>query len=93
MPAKGGAIQERAPAWGITPVPERLRTLGGLENGMLWSSLGLSLLVLVAGAFLVPALSLPEALVALEARLDDLTPEERRGIGRASCRERVYSNV
>jgi len=46
-------------------VPERLRTLGGLENGMLWSSLGLSLLVLVAGAFLVPALSLPEALLAI----------------------------
>src|SRR5262249_43213172 len=56
---------ERAPSWGITPVPERLRTLGGLENGMLWSSLGLSLLVLVAGAFLVPGLSLPEALLAI----------------------------
>jgi nucleobase:cation symporter-1, NCS1 family len=57
--------QERTPSWGITPVPARLRTLGGLENGMLWSSLGLSLLVLVAGAFLVPALSLPEALLAI----------------------------
>jgi putative hydroxymethylpyrimidine transporter CytX len=56
---------ERAPSWGISPVPERLRTLGGLENGMLWSSLGLSLLVLVAGAFLVPGLSLPEALLAI----------------------------
>ena len=56
---------DRAPAWGITPVPERLRTLGVLENGMLWSSLGLSLLVLVAGAFLVPGLSLPEALLAI----------------------------
>jgi NCS1 family nucleobase:cation symporter-1 len=65
MPAKGGEVEERAPAWGITPVPARLRTLGGLENGMLWSSLGLSLLVLVAGAFLVPALSLPEALLAI----------------------------
>jgi nucleobase:cation symporter-1, NCS1 family len=65
MPAKGGAIEDRAPAWGITPVPERLRTLGALENGMLWSSLGLSLLVLVAGAFLVPGLSLPEALLAI----------------------------
>jgi putative hydroxymethylpyrimidine transporter CytX len=32
---------------------------------MLWSSLGLSLLVLVAGALLVPALSLPEALLAI----------------------------
>ena len=56
---------DRAPSWGITPVPERLRTLGALENGMLWSSLGLSLLVLVAGAFLVPGLSLPEALLAI----------------------------
>jgi putative hydroxymethylpyrimidine transporter CytX len=65
MPAKGGAIEDRAPSWGITPVPERLRTLGGLENGLLWSSLGLSLLVLVAGAFLVPGLSLPEALLAI----------------------------
>src|SRR5947207_5087637 len=58
-------MSERAPTWGISPVPDRLRTLGGLENGMLWSSLGLSLLVLVAGAFLVPALSLPEALLAI----------------------------
>jgi putative hydroxymethylpyrimidine transporter CytX len=58
-------VSERTPSWGITPVPDRLRTLGGLENGMLWSSLGLSLLVLVAGAFLVPALSLPEALLAI----------------------------
>jgi nucleobase:cation symporter-1, NCS1 family len=65
MPAKGGAIEDRAPSWGITPVPERLRTLGGFENGLLWSSLGLSLLVLVAGAFLVPGLSLPEALLAI----------------------------
>jgi nucleobase:cation symporter-1, NCS1 family len=66
MPAKGGRLQdERAPSWGITPVPKRLRTLGGVENGMLWSSLGFSLLVLVAGAFLVPGLSLPEALLAI----------------------------
>jgi putative hydroxymethylpyrimidine transporter CytX len=58
-------MSERTPNWGISPVPDRLRTLGALENGMLWSSLGLSLLVLVAGAFLVPALSLPEALLAI----------------------------
>ena len=58
-------MSDRAPSWGITPVPDRLRTLGGLENGMLWSSLGLSLLVLVAGAFLVPGLSLPQALLAI----------------------------
>ena len=58
-------MTERAPSRGIRPVPDRLRTLGGLENGLLWGSLGLSLLVLVAGAFLVPALSLREAMLAI----------------------------
>ena len=51
--------------WGIEPVPERLRVLGGLDVGLLWASLGTSLLVLVAGTYLVPALSLPEALLAI----------------------------
>jgi putative hydroxymethylpyrimidine transporter CytX len=58
-------VADRTPSWGIDPVPERLRTLGALDNGMLWSSLGLSLLVLVAGTVLVPALSLREALLAI----------------------------
>ena len=58
-------MSDRTPSWGIEPVPERLRTLGALDNGMLWGSLGLSLLVLVAGTFLVPALSLPKALLAI----------------------------
>jgi nucleobase:cation symporter-1, NCS1 family len=52
-------------SWGITPVPERLRVLGGLEVGLLWGNLGVSLLVVVAGAALVPALSLPDALLAI----------------------------
>jgi putative hydroxymethylpyrimidine transporter CytX len=64
-PGRRRERETRTPSWGIDPVPERLRTLGGLENGMLWSSLGLSLLVLVAGAFLVPGLSLPMALLAI----------------------------
>src|SRR5581483_5574912 len=58
-------MSERTPSWGIDPVPERLRTLGLLDNTMLWSSLGLSLLVLVAGTVLVPALSLRQALLAI----------------------------
>ena len=37
------------PAWGIKPVPERLRVLGLLDTGLLWGNLGVSLLVLVAG--------------------------------------------
>ena len=52
-------------SWGIEPVPSRLQVLGGLETGLLWGNLGVSLLVIVAGAVLVPALSLPDALVAI----------------------------
>jgi nucleobase:cation symporter-1, NCS1 family len=52
-------------SWGIDPVPERLRVLGALDTGLLWGNLGVSLLVVVAGAALVPALSLPSALVAI----------------------------
>jgi len=52
-------------SWGIEPVPSRLQVLGGLETGLLWGNLGASLLVIVAGAVLVPALSLPDALVAI----------------------------
>jgi putative hydroxymethylpyrimidine transporter CytX len=51
--------------WGIEPVPERLRVLGLLDTGLLWGNLGVSLLVIVAGAALVPALSLPNALLAI----------------------------
>ena len=52
-------------SWGIDPVPERLRVLGTLDTGLLWGNLGVSLLVIVAGAALVPALSLPEAVLAI----------------------------
>lgn len=52
-------------SWGINPVPDRLRVLSGLDTGLLWGNLGVSLLVIVAGAVLVPALSLQDALVAI----------------------------
>jgi nucleobase:cation symporter-1, NCS1 family len=52
-------------SWGIEPVPERLRVLGTLDTGLLWGNLGVSLLVIVAGAALVPALSFPDALLAI----------------------------
>ena len=58
-------MADRAPNWGIEPVPRRLRTFGTLDNGLLWGSLGLSLLVLIAGTVLVPGLSLPAALLAI----------------------------
>ena len=58
-------MEEQRPTWGIEPVPERLRVLGFLDTAALWGSLGVSLLVLVAGTFLVPALSLRDALIAI----------------------------
>ena len=61
------AADEKTPGWGIEPVPERLRVLGFLDTAALWGSLGVSLLVLVAGTYLVPALSLRDALIAIAA--------------------------
>jgi len=62
------------PSWGIEPVPERLRVLGIFDGFLLWANLSVSLLVIVAGAFLVLpasdfglAMSLPEALGAIVA--------------------------
>jgi hypothetical protein len=65
MPAKGAAMTAASrrsfdiqppPEWGIQPVPRERRVLGFLDQAVLWGNLGISLLVLVAGALLVPAL-------------------------------------
>ncbi|HEX6562513.1 MAG TPA: cytosine permease [Nitrososphaera sp.] len=45
----------KAPEWGITPMPDKGRKLGGLDFFILWSSLGVGLLVLSAGSFLSEA--------------------------------------
>jgi nucleobase:cation symporter-1, NCS1 family len=58
-------LQTETPSWGIEPVPRRFRVLGALDQTMLWGNLGVSLLVLVIGALLVPALSLRDALIAV----------------------------
>ncbi|HEY4347684.1 MAG TPA: cytosine permease [Gaiellaceae bacterium] len=62
------------PEWGIEPVPPSLRQLGAFDGLLLWANLSVSLLVIVAGAFLVlpPSryglgLTLPEALGAIVA--------------------------
>ena len=57
-----GQPASRTPAWGIEPVPERLRVLGFLDTFLLWINLGISLLVLVAAAYF--ELSLKQALLA-----------------------------
>jgi putative hydroxymethylpyrimidine transporter CytX len=62
VPAKGVRLQNETPAWGIEPVPDRLRVLGTLDSFLLWTNLGISLLVLVAAAYL--GLSLKQALLA-----------------------------
>ncbi len=50
----------RPPEWGVEPVPDSLRILRTFDFFVLWSSLGVGLLVLAAGALLVtgPALGL-----------------------------------
>src|SRR3954449_2392087 len=76
MPAKGAQMHDATdtPSWGIEPVPERLRVLGFFDGFLLWANLSVSLLVIVAGAFLVLpaaqfglALSLPAAIGAIVA--------------------------
>jgi nucleobase:cation symporter-1, NCS1 family len=52
----------KEPSWGIEPVPERLRVLGLVDTTMLWTNLGISLLVLVLPAYF--DLSLKDALAA-----------------------------
>lgn len=53
----------RPPEWGIDPVPQDLRVLRAFDIFVLWSSLGVGLLVLAAGALLIGlGLSLAEAL-------------------------------
>ena len=59
-------------SWGIEPVPDPLRLFGFLDSTLLWGNLGVSLLVIVAGAALVPALSLPDALDMMVVVTGDL---------------------
>ena len=49
----------------LVPVPAARRVFGALDAFSLWFSLGIGLLVLQAGAFLVPGLSLGAALGAI----------------------------
>jgi nucleobase:cation symporter-1, NCS1 family len=55
-------MDEKTPSWGIEPVPERLRVLGFVDSTLLWTNLGISLLVLVLPAYF--DLSLRDALAA-----------------------------
>ncbi len=56
---------EAPPEWGIQPVPAGHRFLGFFDYFALWSSLGVGLLVLLAGTLLVPGLGLGQAMWAI----------------------------
>lgn len=53
-----------APEWGVAPVESKHKTLGGLDYFILWSSLGVGLLVFSAGSFLSAA-SFVDAILAI----------------------------
>jgi len=76
-------VNDEQATWGIEPVPDRLRVLGLFDNVLFWGNLGVSLLVIVAGAALVPALSLPDAVLAilLGALIGQLMLSAAAGIG------------
>lgn len=52
------------PAWGVEPVPDEHRTLGGFDLFVLWSGLAFGLLVLTTGGFL-SSMDGPTALAAI----------------------------
>ena len=54
----------KIPEWGIKPVLDKHKMLGGLDYFILWSSLGVGLLVLSAGSFLSEA-SFLDAILAI----------------------------
>ncbi len=56
---------EAPPEWGIEPVPREKRTLSFKDFSVLWGDLGIGLLVILAGTFLVPGLGLGAALTAI----------------------------
>ncbi|HYZ91616.1 MAG TPA: cytosine permease [Actinomycetota bacterium] len=53
------------PEWGIDPVPEGLRQFTTIDTAMLWANLGVSLLLPIVAAFLVPGLSFRRAAAAI----------------------------
>ena len=62
-----GALEraDTLPDWGIEPVPSDRRPLNGLDVGVLWGNLGITFTLPIVGAFLVPALSFKQALLAI----------------------------
>ncbi|HYZ10830.1 MAG TPA: cytosine permease, partial [Actinomycetota bacterium] len=86
------AIEREAPSWGVRPTAPEVRRLSNLDFAILWGDLGIGLLVLVTGALLVPALGLPQALLAIAiGSLIGCVPLAL--VGRAGAREGVPGMV
>lgn len=58
----GRGLLRAPPEWGVEPVGEEARILRGVDLFFLWFSLGVGLLVLQAGALMVPSLTIEQAL-------------------------------
>ena len=58
------SIRSRPPEWGIEPIQSKHRLLGGIDYFVLWSSLGVGLLVFSAGSFLSAA-RFADAIIAI----------------------------
>jgi purine-cytosine permease-like protein len=61
------SAHRRLPDYGIRPVPGRLQRLRTMDHIVLWGSLNVGLLALVAGSFTVPGLGLATAVAGLAA--------------------------
>ena len=82
---------DESPAWGIEPVPDRLRVLGTLDSFLLWTNLGISLLVLVSSAYF--GLSLKQALLATVVGGAARQPDARRRSDDRRRRARAVDGV
>ena len=58
-------MTDTARDFGIEPVPPSARTLGTFDMAALWGNLGISLLLPIVAAFLIPGLSFKQALLAI----------------------------
>lgn len=58
-------LREEGASWDVRPTPPEVRRLSGFDFAILWGDLALGMLVIVAGALLVPGLGFPEALLAI----------------------------
>jgi len=58
-----GKLLRAPPEWGVEPVSREARVLRAIDFFFLWFSLGVGLLVLQAGALMIPSLTIEQALL------------------------------